>query len=127
MNLDAEIAAAREHLHRSIGQRARWARYAIAERTERERAVMHRALNRLYEPPPVDPRSNMWPTDYQTARWFEQMQNMQIDSRLSRARMYEMSNMVNPWLYQQQRVPFSYQGQYSQQSNPFGFLFGRTQ
>lgn len=37
MTIDAEIAAARERLHRSIGQRARWAMVAIRERVELER------------------------------------------------------------------------------------------
>lgn len=40
MSLDAEIAAAREHLHRSIGQRARWAMAAIREQVEIDRLVL---------------------------------------------------------------------------------------
>lgn len=39
-DLDLECARAREHLHRSIGQRARWAKWAIAEAVEREKRVM---------------------------------------------------------------------------------------
>ena len=44
-DLDRECAAAREHLRRSIGQRARWAMVAIRARVERERvAMMPRSL-----------------------------------------------------------------------------------
>lgn len=43
IDVDKAIAAAREHVHRSIGQRARWAIVAVRERVERERAVMDRA------------------------------------------------------------------------------------
>ena len=85
MNLDAELAAARERLHRSIGQRARWALYAIAARTERERAVMHRALNRIFEPPPVDPRQNAWPlTPAHQEAYYAGMANMAIPNYFQR-------------------------------------------
>lgn len=40
MNIDAAIKAAQERIHRSIGQRARAAKRAIAERVEWERGTM---------------------------------------------------------------------------------------
>lgn len=40
IDVDKDIAAAREHVHRSIGQRARWAMVAIRERLESDRLAM---------------------------------------------------------------------------------------
>ena len=46
-SIDAEIAAAREHLHRSIGQRARWAMVAIRERAEIERIKLWASMEEM--------------------------------------------------------------------------------
>jgi hypothetical protein len=40
MNLDALIAAAKERLHRSIGQRARFAKAAVAAQAKRLRGAV---------------------------------------------------------------------------------------
>ena len=39
-DLEREIARSREHLHRSIGQRARWALYAVRASVDAHREAM---------------------------------------------------------------------------------------